>query len=286
MSLFFLRHPAETDMALFAGGEAGLPLRWRIEKHLYHCDSCREAVADFFHLQSDLRQLADIPQLDWEILNQNVRVALTEQVQTSTTAASEPKNSALKIFFWRRLVWGFSLASVVVVFGFIAFQQLSRQVGSKVLVLSNAPIQQSDAKAKTNKKSVDMPRDSLSISEGARKSKNDAIKIKENTTQLAKARGDDASLEGSNTSFALSKGPEISRERGRRFWQPNVPLDSDTRKQYSSLDIAARYVDFSPVPDGLHHEEAEIGIAADGSMSIRTFDYLTNTVTITHVYLP
>ena len=103
---------------------------------------------------------------------------------------------------------------------------------------------------------------------------------------MAKARGDDAFLDGSNTPPVSPKGPEVLRERGRRFWQPSAPLNSDPKKQYRSLDTTAHHTDFSLVPDGLHHEEAEIGIAADGSMSIRTFDYLTNTVTITHVYLP
>ena len=44
--------------------------------------------------------------------------------------------------------------------------------------------------------------------------------------------------------------------------------------------------ELSLLPAGMRYEEAEIGVAADGSMSIRTLDSATNTVTITHVYLP
>ena len=53
MSLLFVGHPKETDLALFAGGELGPIARWRIERHLHGCDWCRDTVADFFHLQGD-----------------------------------------------------------------------------------------------------------------------------------------------------------------------------------------------------------------------------------------
>ena len=39
MSAFFLQHPKETDLALFAGGELGPFARWRIERHIETCAS-------------------------------------------------------------------------------------------------------------------------------------------------------------------------------------------------------------------------------------------------------
>ncbi|MEZ5365563.1 MAG: zf-HC2 domain-containing protein [Bryobacterales bacterium] len=54
MSAFFVQHPKETDLALFAGGELGPFARWRIERHLETCPECKQTVADFFHLSEEL----------------------------------------------------------------------------------------------------------------------------------------------------------------------------------------------------------------------------------------
>ena len=63
---------------------------------------------------------------------------------------------------------------------------------------------------------------------------------------------------------------------------------SETARQAKddSLPAPAGDGDLSLLSVGLLGRETEIGVAADGSMSIRTLDSATNTVTITHVYLP
>lgn len=65
MSAWFLRHPGEGALALFAGGELGPVARWRIEGHLNGCDRCRQAVGEFFELRSRAMDLAELPHLDW-----------------------------------------------------------------------------------------------------------------------------------------------------------------------------------------------------------------------------
>ena len=65
MSAFFLEHPRETDLALFAGGESGPFARWRIERHVERCPQCQEITADFFRLPVQLNELADLPVVDW-----------------------------------------------------------------------------------------------------------------------------------------------------------------------------------------------------------------------------
>ena len=65
MKALLRRHPRETDLALFAGGELGPLARWRIEGHLNGCDDCRQAVSDFFELRSRVMDLGELPQLDW-----------------------------------------------------------------------------------------------------------------------------------------------------------------------------------------------------------------------------
>lgn len=196
MRVFFLRHPSEADMALFAGGEAGPFSRWRIENHLTYCDSCREVVADFFHLQSDIGQLSEIPQLNWSAMSRDIKVSM-QQAVTSSDEAATFADHGWQSWAGRRPVWGLSVASVVIFGGFIVFQQLYKGVGSDTFV-----------------------------------------------------------------------SPEVSKRDFR------TPVETSGKKEVSLF------------PVGLHYEDAEVGVAADGSMSIRTFDFSTDTVTITHVYIP
>ena len=76
MSAFFLGHPKETDLALFAGGEAGPFARWRIERHVETCKECEQTVADFFHLSDELSPLAEVPDVDWAGMARNIEARL------------------------------------------------------------------------------------------------------------------------------------------------------------------------------------------------------------------
>ena len=82
MSAFFLNHPGEKDLALFAGGELGPLSRWRIERHLERCTACAETVADFFHLQDEISPLGELPEVDWN--------ALAEKIEARVAAESAP----------------------------------------------------------------------------------------------------------------------------------------------------------------------------------------------------
>lgn len=119
MSVFFLHHPTEADLALFAGGEAGPLARWRVERHLDRCGSCRDVVADFFHLQSDLGELAEVPQLDWNSFARQIKAAAAQ-------AESPAEADAPERWFGRPAAWGVGLASATAVCGFVIFQQFSQ----------------------------------------------------------------------------------------------------------------------------------------------------------------
>ena len=127
MSFFFLHHPTEADLALFAGGEAGPLARWRIERHLDRCGSCRDVVADFFHLQSDMGELAEVPQLDWNALARQIKAAAA-QAESPAVATSPAEADAAESWFGRPAAWGVGLASATAIAGFGIFQQFSRDV--------------------------------------------------------------------------------------------------------------------------------------------------------------
>ena len=128
MSLFYVGHPRETDLALFAGGELGPLSRWRIEKHLQTCESCRAAVADFFHLQGDLEELSELPSpVDWEGMSLRIRKAVAAAGET----ASEPTPGG---FFPKPPAWQLGLATAAVFCGFIVLQQFPLQVAEETVI--------------------------------------------------------------------------------------------------------------------------------------------------------
>ena len=76
------RHPAETDLALLAGGECGLLTRMRLNRHVARCGDCRDTVASFSDLRSETRLAGEdiVPDVDWQRLagemRANVRLGL------------------------------------------------------------------------------------------------------------------------------------------------------------------------------------------------------------------
>ncbi len=74
----FGAHPNERDLALFAGGELGPLSRWRIERHLESCASCKAAAAEYFHLSAELSELAELPDIDWLALARNIQAAAAQ----------------------------------------------------------------------------------------------------------------------------------------------------------------------------------------------------------------
>ena len=117
MRSFFLHHPRETDLALFAGGELGPLARWRIERHLDKCARCQEDVSDFFHLQGDLDDLAETPSVDWQALAHRIKVAAA-QAQPETEAVS------LAAWFGRPAAWRMGVVSATALCAFVIYKQL------------------------------------------------------------------------------------------------------------------------------------------------------------------
>ena len=117
MRSFFLHHPRETDLALFAGGELGPLARWRIERHLDKCSRCQADVSDFFHLQSDLSDLAELPAVDWQALAHQIKVA---------AAQAEPETETVSVAGWfrRPAAWRLGVVSATALCAFVVYKQL------------------------------------------------------------------------------------------------------------------------------------------------------------------
>lgn len=83
MSFWFIGHPSEQDLALFAGGELGPLSRWRIERHLETCAACERSVADFFHLRDELSPLGELPSVDWSRMAREIEARVAAEAPLS-----------------------------------------------------------------------------------------------------------------------------------------------------------------------------------------------------------
>jgi hypothetical protein len=140
MTSFFLNHPRETDLALFAGGELGPLARWRIERHLDKCDRCQTEVADFFHLQSDLSDLAELPAVDFQALAHRIKVA---------AAQAQPETDSASVAGWFRqpAAWQVGMVSATALCAFLIYNQLPpvKTVPESVIVSSKNALGSKDA---------------------------------------------------------------------------------------------------------------------------------------------
>jgi hypothetical protein len=78
VSAWFVGHPSEADLALFAGGEAGPLSRWRVERHLETCPECKRTVAEFFRLRDRIGPLHELPDIDWIRFAEVVELRISE----------------------------------------------------------------------------------------------------------------------------------------------------------------------------------------------------------------
>lgn len=73
------RHPSESDLALFAGGDCGRFRSYTLRRHLATCGECQDTVASFSEVRSVLREHVG-PELDWHQLSgdmgANIRLGL------------------------------------------------------------------------------------------------------------------------------------------------------------------------------------------------------------------
>jgi hypothetical protein len=74
------RHPSESALALFAGGELGRFGKWRVERHIEGCANCRNEVSQFSALRAQVMSADQMPDIEWNRLaaemRANVRLGL------------------------------------------------------------------------------------------------------------------------------------------------------------------------------------------------------------------
>src|ERR1700678_4105091 len=95
-----MKHPAENDLALLAGGETGRIQRFFFDRHVRNCEDCQEKVAGFHDLRRELTE-AELPDLNWNFLamemRANIRLGLEAGACVRTTRISGNWNFRLSL---------------------------------------------------------------------------------------------------------------------------------------------------------------------------------------------
>ena len=120
------KHPLQTQLALFAGGELGWMETWTVRRHLLACPGCRRHVADFSQDRQVVRDLsAELPAgIDWERLSGemagNIRVGLAagEAISAFDPPADLKIVRTRPVWFQWNAGWAVAAASVVFAAGF------------------------------------------------------------------------------------------------------------------------------------------------------------------------
>lgn len=75
-----MNHPNQATLALHAGADLGPIARWRTNRHLAHCERCRDEVAAYSGLREILPELGEMPEVPWNRLSAemkaNIRLGL------------------------------------------------------------------------------------------------------------------------------------------------------------------------------------------------------------------
>src|SRR5579872_4273936 len=105
-------HPSETRLALYAGGDLGRWGRWLVGRHVGECPDCQREIADFSALRSDVCQVAELPEIEWQPLAAEMKANIRLGIEAGECVSRRP---ALKgAFSGRALAACLSLALLLV----------------------------------------------------------------------------------------------------------------------------------------------------------------------------
>lgn len=90
------RHPSETSLALYAGGELGRFGKWRVERHLPGCADCRKSVCEFSALRAEVASSSALPDIEWNFLAAEIKANVRLGLEAG--ACIEPRPAARMAF--------------------------------------------------------------------------------------------------------------------------------------------------------------------------------------------
>ena len=89
-----MKHPSESELALFAGNEYGRISRFLLNRHVRECRECTAAVARFEMLRAEMAEAA-IPDLDWSRLESEMRANIRLGIEAGECVRLAPEVRSL-----------------------------------------------------------------------------------------------------------------------------------------------------------------------------------------------
>ena len=111
------KHPSQTNLALFAGGELGRWTRWSVERHVAICDECRRDISDFSAVRAEAAVLAELPEVSWEPIAADMKANIRLGLEAGECVNPHPVTRM--VFSPRALAACLSLAALLVVSVFL-----------------------------------------------------------------------------------------------------------------------------------------------------------------------
>jgi hypothetical protein len=111
------KHPSQTNLALFAGGELGRWTRWSVGRHVGLCDDCRRDISDFSALRAEAAVLAELPDVSWDAVAADMKANIRLGLAAGECVSPHPVTRM--VFSPRALAACVSLAALLVVSVFL-----------------------------------------------------------------------------------------------------------------------------------------------------------------------
>ncbi len=84
-----MNHPRENDLALLAGGEVGRIRRFLLDRHLRECADCRETVAEYRELRTEVAEL-ELSEVNWSFLAADIRANIRLGLEAGACVRATP----------------------------------------------------------------------------------------------------------------------------------------------------------------------------------------------------
>jgi len=112
-----MKHPSQTNLALFAGGELGRWTRWSVKRHVGICEECQRDISDFSALRAETAVLAELPEVSWDSIAAEMKANIRLGLEAGECVNPHPVSQM--VFSPRALAACVSLAALLVVSVFL-----------------------------------------------------------------------------------------------------------------------------------------------------------------------
>ncbi len=143
-----MKHPSDSDLALYAGGDLGWLRQTLAERHVRRCGACQSVAADFSELRSENGAVADagagaISDLQWNRLAIDMQANIRLGLAAGECVHQRPSRSVVS---GRRLAWAGGVVTLLLMAGIwtqrpVVHPAVGRAVTGTVLEAAESGIQ-------------------------------------------------------------------------------------------------------------------------------------------------